>query len=474
YDRYGNRNFDTNNTTTLGSCSQMQCNPTVDVSNNRFTTGQGYTYDLAGNVISDAEGRVFTYDGENKQTLVKDVNNVTVGEYYYDGDGKRVKKYIFSTQETTIFVYDASGKMVAEYSTTVAPASEAKVSYLTSDHLGSPRILTDANGNVISRRDFHPFGEEIYTAQRIAGLGYTADNVRQKFATYERDDETQLDFAQARYYSKNLGRFYSVDPVGPNFNNPQTLNKYRYALNNPLRYFDKDGEYEEDVHRDLTRTLAYAAGFSMEEATTIANADQYVDDNPETKPDRIFPISKGIQQRRDYHFTDEERRDELWEGFALYATFAKAAEDTSKDFWDPSGEKRTKALTNLGVYFHAQQDSFSHAGFEAVYGHMNAGHAPDKTFNNVNKANAMARDTFDRLAKAGSLMGGTTQPLNFNGDIQKAVNRFNAAKTLEEKRTILKGIESYTTLVRRQRELRERDARPLTTDGQLSTNIVYR
>ena len=108
YDRYGNRNFDTANTTTLGSCPAAHCNPTIDAANNRFTSGQGYTYDLAGNVISDAQGRVFTYDGENKQTLVKDVNNVTIGEYYYDGDGKRVKKYIFSTQETTVFVYDAS------------------------------------------------------------------------------------------------------------------------------------------------------------------------------------------------------------------------------------------------------------------------------------------------------------------------------------------------------------------------------
>ncbi|MGI8642076.1 MAG: hypothetical protein ACR2MG_19265 [Pyrinomonadaceae bacterium] len=108
YDRYGNRNFDTANTTTLGSCPAAHCNPTIDAANNRFTSGQGYTYDLAGNVISDAQGRVFTYDGENKQTLVKDVNNVTIGEYYYDGDDKRVKKYIFSTQETTVFVYDAS------------------------------------------------------------------------------------------------------------------------------------------------------------------------------------------------------------------------------------------------------------------------------------------------------------------------------------------------------------------------------
>jgi hypothetical protein len=35
---------------------------------NRFTTGQGYSYDLNGNLIADADGRQFTFNGDNKQT----------------------------------------------------------------------------------------------------------------------------------------------------------------------------------------------------------------------------------------------------------------------------------------------------------------------------------------------------------------------------------------------------------------------
>lgn len=71
-------------------------------------------------------------------------------------------------------MYDAAGKLVAEYSTIVAPASEAKVAYLTNDHLGSPRNNTDANGAVTARHDYHPFGEEILTAQRTTALNYAA------------------------------------------------------------------------------------------------------------------------------------------------------------------------------------------------------------------------------------------------------------------------------------------------------------
>ncbi len=254
FDRYGNRNFDTNNTTTLGTCSQEQCNPSIDTANNRFTTGQGYTYDNAGNTITDASSKTFTYDGENKQTKVQSGSTV-IGEYFYDGDGKRVKKYVPSTGEITVFVYDASSKMVAEYSTVVASSADAKVNYLTNDNLGSSRITTDANGVVISRRDFMPFGEE------VARIGYGSDSVRQKFTSYERDNETDLDFAEARYYNKQHGRFNSADEpfIGQDFVYPQTLNLFSYTSNNPLSRVDPDGHrwYTRDIVIDgkMTRQL---------------------------------------------------------------------------------------------------------------------------------------------------------------------------------------------------------------------------
>ncbi|MCV4776699.1 hypothetical protein OFM21_28375, partial [Escherichia coli] len=83
----------------------------------------------------------------------------------------------------------------------------------TMDHLGSPRINTDANGNITARHDYMPFGEEIFSAQRTQSLGYTADTVRKQFTGYERDNEIELDFAQARYYKPSHGRYTTVDPI---------------------------------------------------------------------------------------------------------------------------------------------------------------------------------------------------------------------------------------------------------------------
>ena len=257
FDRYGNRNFDQANTTYPTSFAQPNItNPTVNQANNRFAARQGWAYDASGNTTADATGQTFVYDAENKQIQVNGPGGV-VGQYFFDGDGKRVKKVVPATNETTIFVYDAVGQLVAEYSTTFEQSPGVK--YLTQDHLGSPRVITDANGSVTSRRDFHAYGEEVFTAQRTAALGYPPDPIRQKFTTYERDTESDLDFAQARYYSSRLGRFFSIDPGNADADQevPQSWNAYAYARNNPLKYGDPSGEGVEVCSVGGERTCVY-------------------------------------------------------------------------------------------------------------------------------------------------------------------------------------------------------------------------
>ncbi|PYT00375.1 MAG: hypothetical protein DMF63_07330 [Acidobacteria bacterium] len=244
FDRYGNRRFDEANTTMPDSFETPEVtNPEIDPSNNRLSSS-GWSYDSSGNTTDDPSARTFVYDAENKQVSVSDRNG-TIGEYSYDGDGKRVKKVVPSTGETTIFVYDAAGKLVAEYSTEVASTNDAKVAYLTSDHLGSPRINTDANGEVTARHDYHPFGEEIVSSQRTGGLGYGDDSIRKQFTGYERDGETGLDYANARYLYTSLGRFASIDPIGitlARIVDPQQINRFIYTRNNPQKYVDSDGK----------------------------------------------------------------------------------------------------------------------------------------------------------------------------------------------------------------------------------------
>jgi RHS repeat-associated protein len=111
------------------------------------------------------------------------------------------------------------------------------------DHLGSPRVITDQNGTVTSRKDFSAFGEETITPQRTEGLGYVPPNIRQDYTGYQKDDESGLEFAQARYYNPTHGRFTSVDPLtaSATIRNSQTFDRYAYALNSTYRFIDPLG-----------------------------------------------------------------------------------------------------------------------------------------------------------------------------------------------------------------------------------------
>jgi RHS repeat-associated protein len=118
------------------------------------------------------------------------------------------------------------------------------VSYTTNDHLGSPRINTNANGEVMARHDYQPFGEE------ISRTGYGSDEIRKQFTGYERDKETNLDFAQARYFNSGLGRFSSPDDFlnDTHVSDPQSWNLYVYVRNNPLRFVDPSGMVTGDYY----------------------------------------------------------------------------------------------------------------------------------------------------------------------------------------------------------------------------------
>jgi|GEM_PF-2548622 len=100
---------------------------------------------------------------------------------------------------------------------------------------------------IIARYDFLPFGEEIDASiGGRSGAGYVSDTTRQKFTGHERDSESGLDFAQARYCSSPTGRFMSPDPIFMSDSrslDPQGINLYAYCRNNPLIYIDPTGEY---------------------------------------------------------------------------------------------------------------------------------------------------------------------------------------------------------------------------------------
>jgi RHS repeat-associated protein len=239
YDAFGNMYV----SSSAGSLALSSFTPTsaawFDASNRLTNTALGISFDSPGNLKTIGDYR-FGYDAENRQTSAT-LSGIPTINYQYDGDGRRVQK----TQgaQTINYVYDAKGELAAEYRVQ-AETSPCTTCYISFDHLGSTRMVTDSLGQALARRDYLPFGEEITgVGGRTSQWGAT-DTITQKFTAKERDQETGLDYFGARYMSAMQGRFMSPDAFykDSHVDDPQSWNEYAYARNNPLRYLDPNGE----------------------------------------------------------------------------------------------------------------------------------------------------------------------------------------------------------------------------------------
>ncbi len=177
----------------------------------------------------------------------------------YDVNGMRVIKECYpNTSDSTIYIYEGS-KVVLEMTYEQIPknkllftyAGEKKVSrtsfkedgtididsrkYFHQNFLGSIAMITDKDGNIEEHNKYEPFGDVIWSKSYID----TGNNY--KFTGKERDKESHLDYFNARYLDTKLGRFMKADIVTGDIQNPQTLNRWIYCVNNPMKYVDLDG-----------------------------------------------------------------------------------------------------------------------------------------------------------------------------------------------------------------------------------------
>jgi RHS repeat-associated protein len=245
YDRYGNRT------------AQNSSNVTIDPATNRIST---LPYNASGNMLNDGINAL-AYDAAGR--LVTSTQASAVSSYSYDCKNLRVQK--ISGGNTTVYVF-SGGKVLAEYVNGAAPAAPTReyiysglsllakieagaTSYNLTDHL-STRVLTDANGASLGQQGHFPFGDPWYD-----NLGSN----KWKFTTYERDSESQNDYAMARFYVNRTGRFTSPDPLSGSVGNPQSLNRYAYGANDPINSIDPTGQAVYAFERSLQGLYLSAA-----------------------------------------------------------------------------------------------------------------------------------------------------------------------------------------------------------------------
>lgn len=274
YDAFGNRKSATRTGTACKGGFDCESSPAVDPATNRLkrsTTAPAapdITYDQAGNLTMLDVSHTYTYDALGSMT--KQVDGAATREYVYTADDERLGVYNGTWDWT---VRDLGGRVLREYTSTGASgtsnwkwrrdhvyrgsqllatvnqkydANDNAVTGTTTyhlhlDHLGTPRLITDATGLLLSEHAYYPFGPELNLPPT------ESPRDPQQYTGHERDDIADmhgLDYMHARYYGAAVGRFLSVDPVLGNPSAPQSWNRYAYVSNNPLGRTDPTGRQE--------------------------------------------------------------------------------------------------------------------------------------------------------------------------------------------------------------------------------------
>lgn len=215
-----------------------------------------YEYDLRGNRVlkkTGSEQIEMLYDLFDQ--LIEFKSQERKVEFTYDPLGRRVTKtvsvptgssWVRVDQES--YLYDGQNEIgsIKESNTlqnfrVLTPHSLPKTLAIEiGDKIYAP--LIDVQGNIrrlidvktkdiAARYDFTPFG------QRISSYGAEIENPWQ-FASKRFDPHLDLVYFGKRYYDPNVGRWLTTDPAG----NEDSANLYQYALNNPFRYYDPNGE----------------------------------------------------------------------------------------------------------------------------------------------------------------------------------------------------------------------------------------
>ncbi len=197
--------------------------------------------DANGNTLTDASGKTYTWDFENRlvSAVVPGTGTVT---FKYDPFGRRIQKN--SPLGTTNYLYnsvnlvselDNAGNVLARYThgpdgeVGLAELRSSIVSYYEEDGLNSITSLSNPSGSLANTYIYDSYGN------LTASTG-TLINPFQ-YAGHEFDPETGLRYYRARYYNPVTGRFISEDPIsfagGTNF--------YGYAGNNSPNFEDPLG-----------------------------------------------------------------------------------------------------------------------------------------------------------------------------------------------------------------------------------------
>jgi len=254
YDDIGNLLYSADNSAT---------NTYVSNNRNQYTsilrdsaTPRETSYDLDGNMTRHGDW-TYSYDSGNRLVSVSS-NNALVATFAYDAQGRRVKKV--AADGTHRYFYD--GWLLVYEHITRPDSTVSEIEYVWGkdvsgtrggaagiggllylkrngaiyvpwyDAYGNVMGYCDAQGNVVATYTYDAFGK------LIASSGPMADVFAIRYSTKYFDSETGLYYYIMRYYSPELMRWITRDPIGEKGG----VNLYAMCGNNLISTFDILGQ----------------------------------------------------------------------------------------------------------------------------------------------------------------------------------------------------------------------------------------
>lgn len=222
-------------------------------------------YDNNGNLLTDG---TTTHVWDYKNRITSSTVGTDTTSFIYDHTLERISKttgdtttlYLgnnYSVNEVTSMVPSGTSSTVhvstgsSLVGTMENLSSGSTLRIIHTDHLGSTNVVTDSSATLVELLDYNPYGSErLHSGTIQEERTYIGEYV---------DTETNLSYLNARYYDSERGQFLSEDSVhlavgddrfeqeaGRSLElhlmNPQALNSYSYANNNPVTYSDPSGK----------------------------------------------------------------------------------------------------------------------------------------------------------------------------------------------------------------------------------------
>jgi RHS repeat-associated protein len=222
----------------------------------KFTSGAAaYTYDLNGNMTQDNHKSLsISYNYLNLPSYVSNTGGSDI-TLTYTADGEKLSKVSSAGTRNYVAGIEYLGTGLdaiyhGEGRCTPNGATAFYYEYTIKDHLGNARVNFRANGAAVTflqELHYYPFGMlmEGLGAAQVTNNGY-------KYNGKELNEDLGLNWSDygARWYDAALGRWWSVDPLGENYN---AWSHYNYGVDNPIRMIDIKGMAADDiVHFDVS------------------------------------------------------------------------------------------------------------------------------------------------------------------------------------------------------------------------------